>query len=225
MLEVNLSVVVLNKKKTNRIRIESVRGQLKCCFLNKKKTHRIRIESVRGSNKDGRDYSVCARVQFPVGVMRLYSACSSRKLFCRILRTCTRSPHSCTWMMPLSSWLRSFSDMAVCLRQCFLCRYRSPTAMAMPSAAERPSSKLSSDALCLGTCSGLSMPLSGTPDGSLACLGRLRTSPNRSDWCFLGWVREMAPSVGSRNGKKSERARRGAGEGSGWRDAVKNCVL
>ncbi len=97
--------------------------------------------------------------------------------------------------------------------------------MAMPSAAERPSSKPSSDALCLGTCSGLSMPLSGTPDGSLACLGRLRTSPNRSDRCFLGWVREMAPSVGSRDGRKSERARLGAGEGLGWRDAVKNCVL
>ncbi len=31
----------LNKKKTNRIRIESVRDQLKCCFLNKKKTNRV----------------------------------------------------------------------------------------------------------------------------------------------------------------------------------------
>ncbi len=47
MLEINLSVVVLNKKQTNRIRIESVRDQLKCCILNKKKTNRFRIESVR----------------------------------------------------------------------------------------------------------------------------------------------------------------------------------
>ncbi len=39
----------LNKK--NRIRIESVRDQLKCCFLNKKQTNRIRIESVRGQLK------------------------------------------------------------------------------------------------------------------------------------------------------------------------------
>ncbi len=51
MLEINLSVVVLNKKQTNRIRIESVRGQFKCCFLNKKKTNRIRIESVRDQIK------------------------------------------------------------------------------------------------------------------------------------------------------------------------------
>ncbi len=39
------------KKKTNRIRLESVRGQLKCCFLNKKKTNRIRLESVRDQLK------------------------------------------------------------------------------------------------------------------------------------------------------------------------------
>lgn len=154
--------------------------------------------------------------------MRLYSACSTRKLFCRILRTCTRSPHSCTWMMPLSSWLQSLSDTAVRLRQCFLCRYRRPTATAIPSAADRPSSRPSSDALCPGARSGLSPPLSGTPDGSLACLGGLTTSPNRLEVSFLRWVRETAPSVGSRDGEKSERARRRA---SGWRDAVKIPVL
>ncbi len=38
------------KKKTNRIRLESVRDQLKCCFLNKK-TNRIRLKSVRDQLK------------------------------------------------------------------------------------------------------------------------------------------------------------------------------
>ncbi len=44
-------MLFLNKKQTNRIRIESVRDQIKCCFLNKTKTNRIRLESVRDQLK------------------------------------------------------------------------------------------------------------------------------------------------------------------------------
>ncbi len=44
-------MLFFNKNKTNRSRIESVRGQLKCCFLNKKKTNRFRMESVRDQLK------------------------------------------------------------------------------------------------------------------------------------------------------------------------------
>ncbi len=44
----------------------------------------------------------------------------------------------------------------------------------------------------------------GLQTGPLACLGRLRTSQTDQIGVFLGWVREMVPSGGSRDGRKSK---------------------
>lgn len=95
--------------------------------------------------------------QSPGDASMSYSA-KSTKLFSLILRTLTKSPHSWTWINPLSplpySISLSFSVTSVRLPQAWRYMYLTPTTSTMPKPAEQPRSMPSSQALCLGMMSG-----------------------------------------------------------------------
>lgn len=127
--------------------------------------------------------NICRQLiaQSPGDASISYSA-RSTKLLSLILRTRTKSPHSWTWINPLSplpySLSLSFRVTSVLFPQAWRYKYLSPTTSAMPKPAEQPKSMPSSHALCLGMMFGYFPSLSGVPEGLEGCLGCIS---------MLGW--------------------------------------
>ena len=141
------------------------------------------------------DASMFPVFQSPGAASISYSA-RSTKLFSLILRTLTKSPHSWTWIRPLSplsprsplsySLSLSFSVTSVRLPQVCRYMYLTPTTSTMPKPAELPSSMPSSQALCLGIMSGYFPSLSGVP-GELG--GRFGLVSVLGSCVFNSWPR------------------------------------
>lgn len=128
--------------------------------------------------------------QFPEVARTSYSV-KNTKLFSLIFRTLTKSPHSWTWIRPISprpySRSLSFSVTAVRLPQAWRYKHLTASTSTIPKPAEPPSRTPSSQAVCFGTMSGYfpSSPGVCGLEGRLGLELMIGTSGRRS-WPGLG---------------------------------------